>query len=209
MADTVFSVLIVDDHPLIRLGLTQLLQQDERFLILAEAGSGEEALELARHLHPGLILLDLNMKTLSGLETLKLLRRESVPCRVVILTVSDNPNTFFALLDVGIDGYLLKDSEPEQLLSQIVTVAEGGQSFSEPMRLWRDTRHWIPDPLAALTARERDVLKEVARGLSNKVVSENLAISEQTVKVHLRSILLKLNVRSRGAATVMWLEAHQ
>lgn len=208
MTATVFDTLIVDDHPLMRRGLRQLLQLDERFRIVAEADGGEEALEKARTLHPHLILLDLNMKTLSGLETLQLIRSESLPCRVVILTVSNNPNDFFSLLNTGIDGYLLKDSEPELLLSQIITVAEGGQAFSESMQLWRDKRHWAADPFAVLTARELDVLKEVARGLSNKEVSVNLCISEQTVKVHLRSVLRKLNVRSRVAATVMWLEAH-
>jgi len=209
MTHTIFRVLLVDDHPLIRRGLKQLLQLDDRFLIVAEASGGTEALEQARHLLPDLILLDLNMKGLSGLETLQLIHSESLPCRVLILTVSDSRSDFLTLLDAGIDGYLLKDTEPELLLSQIVTVAEGGQAFSESMQLWRESRAWRDDPFAILTARELDVLKEVARGLSNKEVSENLMISEQTVKVHIRSVLRKLNVRSRVAATVLWLEANQ
>lgn len=209
MTHTIFRVLLVDDHPLIRRGLKQLLQLDDRFLIVAEASGGTEALEQARHLLPDLILLDLNMKGLSGLETLQLIHSESLPCRVLILTVSDSRSDFLTLLDAGIDGYLLKDTEPELLLSQIVTVAEGGQAFSESMQLWRENRAWRDDPFANLTARELDVLKEVARGLSNKEVSENLMISEQTVKVHIRSVLRKLNVRSRVAATVLWLEANQ
>lgn len=209
MTHTIFRVLLVDDHPLIRRGLKQLLQLDDRFVVVAEASNGTEALEQARHLQPDLILLDLNMKGLSGLETLQLIHSESLPCRVLILTVSDSRSDFLALLDAGIDGYLLKDSEPELLLSQIVTIAEGGQAFSESMQLWRETRTWSADPFAILTVRELDVLKEVARGLSNKEVSENLMISEQTVKVHIRSVLRKLNVRSRVAATVLWLEAHQ
>lgn len=209
MTNTVFRVLIVDDHPLMRRGLHQLLQLDSRFHVVAEASNGTEALMLARQMQPDLVLLDLNMKGLSGLETLQILRSESIPCRVVILTVSDSRSDFFTLLDAGVDGYLLKDSEPEQMLAQIINVAEGGQAFSESMQLWRESNTWQDDPFAILTARETDVLKEVARGLSNKEVSENLSISEQTVKVHIRSLLRKLNVRSRVAATVLWLESHQ
>ncbi|MBK0035061.1 response regulator [Erwinia sp. S43] len=209
MNDTVIRVLIVDDHPLMRRGLHQLLQLDSRFQVVAEASNGTEALTLARQIQPDLVLLDLNMKGLSGLETLQILRSESIPCRVVILTVSDSRSDFFTLLDAGVDGYLLKDGEPEQMLAQIINVAEGGQAFSNTMQLWRENRAWQGDPFAILTARELDVLKEVARGLSNKEVSENLSISEQTVKVHIRSVLRKLNVRSRVAATVLWLESHQ
>ncbi|ROR04685.1 response regulator [Erwinia sp. JUb26] len=209
MTDTAVRVLIVDDHPLIRRGLQQLLLLDSRFQLVAEASNGMEALALARETQPDLLLLDLNMKGLSGLETLQILRSESLPCRVVILTVSDSRSDFFTLLDAGIDGYLLKDAEPEQMLAQIIHVAEGGQAFSDSMQIWRDSRAWEGDPFAILTARELDVLKEVARGLSNKEVSVNLSISEQTVKVHIRSVLRKLNVRSRVAATVLWLESHQ
>lgn len=208
MTNTVFRVLIVDDHPLMRRGLHQLLQLDSRFHVVAEASNGTEALMLARQMQPDLVLLDLNMKGLSGLETLQILRSESIPCRVVILTVSDSRSDFFSLLDAGIDGYLLKDSEPELMLAQIIRVAEGGRAFSESMQRWREGSGQ-DDPFAILTAREMEVLKEVARGLSNKEVSENLSISEQTVKVHIRSVLRKLNVRSRVAATVLWLESHQ
>jgi len=209
MNDTVFRVLIVDDHPLMRRGLHQLLQLDSRFQVVAEASNGTEALALARQTQPDLVLLDLNMKGLSGLETLQILRSESIPCRVVILTVSDSRSDFITLLDAGVDGYLLKDGEPEQMLTQIINVAEGGQAFSDTMQVWRDNSAWQNDPFAILTTRELDVLKEVARGLSNKEVSANLLISEQTVKVHIRSVLRKLNVRSRVAATVLWLESHQ
>ncbi|MFG1174354.1 response regulator [Erwiniaceae bacterium CAU 1747] len=208
MNSTVCRVLIVDDHPLMRCGLRQLLQLEPRFEVVAEASNGSEALELARQTQPDLMLLDLNMRGVSGLETLKILRSESISCRVVILTVSNSRSDFFTLLDAGADGYLLKDSEPDQMLAQIINVADGGQAFSESMQRWRESR-WQDAPLAMLTPRELDVLKEVARGLSNKEVSENLSISEQTVKVHIRSVLRKLNVRSRVAATVLWLQSHQ
>ena len=209
MTGTVFRILLVDDHPLLRRGLGQLLQLDSRVQIVAEASNGTDALTLIRQLQPNVVVLDLSMKGLSGLETLQQLRREALPCRVVILTASDSRNDFFALLDAGIDGYLLKDSEPEQLLKQIINVAEGGQAFSDSMQRWRDNHARQETPFTTLTIREREVLKEVACGLSNREVAENLTITEQTVKVHLRSILRKLNVRSRVAAAVLWLNAHQ
>ncbi|MTD28607.1 response regulator [Erwinia sorbitola] len=209
MEEKKVSVLIVDDHPLMRDGIRQLLALDSRFTIVADVSSGSQALEIARQLPPDLILLDLRMKGLSGLETLNALRAESIYSRVVVLTVSDQRSDISALLEAGADGYLLKDSEPEELLAQIIQVAEGGVAYSAPLRALRNAENWKADPFVILTGREQEVLKEVASGLSNRQVAENLAISEQTVKVHLRSVLRKLNVRSRVAATVLWLESHR
>lgn len=202
------SVMIVDDHPLMRDGIRQLLTLEPHFNIVAEASSGEEALVKARKHHPALILLDLNMKGLSGLETLHALRAEKIPARVVVLTVSDHRRDISALLNAGVNGYLLKDSEPEVLLNHITLAANGGTAFSEPLLAMPHNDNWKADPFINLTGRERDVMKEVAAGLSNKEVADKLAISDQTVKVHLRSITRKLNVRSRVAATVLWLGSH-
>lgn len=199
------SVMIVDDHPLMRQGIRQLLALDPLFNIVAEAGNGEDALVSARELHPALILLDLNMKGLSGLETLHALRAENILSRVVVLTVSDHRRDIAALLDAGVNGYLLKDSEPEALLHHIILVAKGGTAFSAPLEALRHDNSWNTDPFINLTIRERDVMKAVASGLSNKEVAEKLEISDQTVKVHLRNVMRKLNLRSRVAATVLWL----
>ncbi|MFK8260017.1 response regulator [Erwinia sp. AnSW2-5] len=202
------SVMIVDDHPLMRNGIRQLLALEPYFDIVAEASSGEEALVNAREHHPALILLDLNMKGWSGLETLHALRAENIPSRVVVLTVSDHRRDISALLEAGVNGYLLKDSEPEALLNHIILAANGGTAFSAPLQALRNNDNWKADPFINLTMRERDVMKEVAAGLSNKEVAEKLEISDQTVKVHLRNVTRKLNVRSRVAATVLWLESH-
>lgn len=199
------SVMIVDDHPLMRQGIRQLLALDPLFNIVAEASNGEDALVSARELHPALILLDLNMKGLSGLETLHALRAENILSRVVVLTVSDHRRDIAALLDAGVNGYLLKDSEPEALLHHIILVAKGGTAFSAPLEALRHDNSWNADPFINLTIRERDVMKAVASGLSNKEVAEKLEISDQTVKVHLRNVMRKLNLRSRVAATVLWL----
>ncbi|MBE5252130.1 response regulator [Mixta mediterraneensis] len=200
------TLMIVDDHPLMRRGIRQLLALEPRLDMVAEANNGTEALAEARRLSPDVILLDLNMKGMSGLDTLKALRHEGIASRILVLTVSDARADIYAMVDAGADGYLLKDSEPEKLLSQIMQAAEGEKVFSEAVENYLATRQYSADPFRQLTERERDVLQEVARGLSNKQVATTLHISEETVKVHIRNLLRKLNVRSRVAATVMWLE---
>lgn len=207
MEASIFRVMIVDDHPLMRLGLRQLLSANPRFVVVAEASGGEEALLHARQFRPDLVLLDLRMKAMSGLETAIALNDMEAPARIVVLTVSEQRSDFSAMLNAGVKGYLLKDSEPEELLTHITQVAEGGTVFSAPLQALRDVQSWKADPITLLTEREQDIMKEVASGLSNKQVAENLMISEQTVKVHIRNVLRKLNVRSRVAATVLWLGA--
>lgn len=201
-----YAVMIVDDHPLMRRGIRQLLELDPTFNVVAEASSGSEAIALASRAQPDVILLDLNMKGLSGLDTLKALRNEGVDARIIILTVSDSRSDVYALVDAGADGYLLKDSEPETLLSQIHQAASGKNVFSDIISEYLASRTELTDPFADLTERELDVLQEVARGLSNKQIASQLHISEETVKVHIRNLLRKLNVRSRVAATVLYLE---
>lgn len=196
---TVYQVLIVDDHPLMRRGVRQLLELDSTFSVVGEASSGSEAISLANRLSPDLILLDLNMKGLSGLDTLYALRRDGIGARVVILTVSDARSDIFTLIDAGADGYLLKDSDPEVLLQDIHRCLTGEKAFSEQVREYlnnRGSERQTSDPFAILTERELDVLSEVARGLSNKQIASGLHISEETVKVHIRNLLRKLQVRS-------------
>ncbi|WP_455819948.1 response regulator [Pseudomonas cerasi] len=208
MEERKISVMIVDDHPLMRNGIRQLLALEPCFDIVAEVSNGEDALACGRELHPALILLDLKMKGMSGLETLHALRAENILSRVIVLTVSDHRRDISALLDAGVDGYLLKDSEPEVLLNHIILAAKGGTALSAPLEALRNNDNGQADPCIHLTARERDVMKAVAAGFSNKEVADKLAISVQTVKVHLRNVTHKLNVRSRVAATVLWLESH-
>lgn len=201
-----YRVMIVDDHPLMRRGIKQLLGLDPLFNVVAEASNGNEAITFALQQAPDVILLDLNMKGLSGQDTLKALRNEGVDARIIVLTVSDSRNDVYALIDAGADGYLLKDSEPEQLLEHIRSAAEGQNVISDAVAHYLLSRSEQHNPFAELTERELDVLQEVARGLSNKQVAAQLHISEETVKVHIRNMLRKLDVRSRVAATVMYLE---
>ena len=209
MQQPALTLMIVDDHPLMRRGIRQLLALDPRLEVIAEANNGTEALAEARRQEPDIILLDLNMKGMSGLDTLKALRHEGISSRILVLTVSDARSDIFAMVDAGADGYLLKDSEPEILLGHILQASRGEKVFSEGVASYLDNRQHSADPLRQLTERERDVLQEVARGLSNKEIATILHISEETVKVHIRNLLRKLDVRSRVAATVMWLESRK
>lgn len=201
-----YRVMIVDDHPLMRRGIKQLLALDPLFTLVAEAGNGSEAITLAQQHAPDVVLLDLNMKGMSGLNTLKVLREEGVDARIIVLTVSDARSDLYAMIDAGADGYLLKDSEPELLLEHIRTIATGRNVISDAMTDYLLSRSEQHDPFAKLTERELDVLQEVARGMSNKQVATQLHISEETVKVHIRNMLRKLDLRSRVAAAVMYLE---
>ncbi|HFM5399706.1 TPA: nitrate/nitrite response regulator protein NarP [Escherichia coli] len=206
---TPFQVMIVDDHPLMRRGVRQLLELDRDFEVVAEAGDGASAIDLANRLDIDVILLDLNMKGMSGLDTLNALRRDGVTAQIIILTVSDASSDVFALIDAGADGYLLKDSDPEVLLEAIRAGAKGSKVFSERVNQYLHEREMFgaeEDPFSVLTERELDVLHELAQGLSNKQIASVLNISEQTVKVHIRNLLRKLNVRSRVAATILFLQ---
>lgn len=200
-------VLIVDDHPLFRRGVMQLLEMEPGLLAVGEAKSGEEALALAKELDPDLILLDLNMSGIGGLEALKALRAEDIDARIVVLTVSDNEEDIIAALRAGADGYLLKDMEPEDLLRRLHGAAEGQLVLSEHLTATlalalAGDRNTGPDPLNRLTSRELEILRQIARGLSNKMIARKLDISEGTVKVHVKHLLKKMNLRSRVEAAV-------
>ncbi len=200
------KVLIIDDHPLMRRGIQQLIELEEGFEVVGGAGNGSEGINLALQTSPDLIILDLNMKGLSGLDTLKALRAEDVDARIVILTVSDAKNDIFTLIDAGADGYLLKDTEPDTLLSQLKRIAQGEVILSDSIKNLLLERKSSQSPIDSLTDREIDVLRLVATGLSNKQIAGQLFISEETVKVHIRNLLRKLNVHSRVAATVLYFE---
>lgn len=205
MSDKI-KVIIIDDHPLMRRGIRQLLELQSAFDVVGDAGSGTEGIDLALQTSPDLVILDLNMKGLSGLDTLKALRAEGVDARIVILTVSDAKNDIFTLVDAGADGYLLKDSEPDTLLLQLQRIAQGEVILSDSIKDLLLEKRPSEDPMKLLTDREMDVLRLIATGLSNKQIAAQLFISEETVKVHIRNLLRKLNVHSRVAATVLYFQ---
>ena len=204
---TTTSVIIIDDHPLFRKGVSQLIALNDQLHLIGEASSGEEGLELARALEPDLILLDLNMKGMSGIEPLRALRDAALAARILILTVSDAADDLVAAIRAGADGYLLKDMEPEELLARIVEAMRGRIVISESLngllaRSLRDEAQAAERSLAHLTEREKDILGCLASGLSNKLIARDLNIAEGTVKVHIKNLLKKLKFRSRLEAAV-------
>ncbi|WP_025563139.1 two-component system response regulator NarL [Psychromonas sp. SP041] len=205
----VSTVIVVDDHPLMRKGITQLLSIDPNFVVIDEATNGIEAVSMVKKQHPDMVLLDLNMKAVSGLETLKALRNDGITSKIVILTVSDAKQDVISLINQGADGYLLKDTDPEILLDSLHRIQQGKLVVSEGLTQYLDCldqENNIREKIATLTRRENQIMEEISRGLSNKEISENLNISEGTVKVHVKSLLKKLAIKSRVEAAVLFLE---
>ncbi len=206
------TVAIIDDHPLFRRGLIQLLNTVPRFSLVGEASNGHDGIAMARLTKPDMLLLDLNMKEVSGLEVLKTVKADNPDIRVIMITVSDQADDLVAALRLGADGYLLKDMEPEQMVESLLSVSEGKLIISEALThllaaaLRGQNR---PESLkeAELTDQEFRILEHIASGMSNKVIGKELDIAEGTVKVHVKHILRKLNLRSRVEAAV-WAVEH-
>jgi two-component system nitrate/nitrite response regulator NarP len=191
-----------------RRGIQQLLSFEDEFSVIAEASNGADAVALNHEHKPDLILLDLNMKGMSGLDTLNALRADGCDATIVILTVSDSRADIEALVKAGADGYLLKDTEPDELVGLIKQSMTGNKAYSQEVANYLKERENMTDVFDELTEREKQILKEVAKGLRNKQIADTLFISESTVKVHMKSLLKKLQVPSRTAATVLYLERY-
>ncbi|MBB3329644.1 two-component system nitrate/nitrite response regulator NarL [Halomonas campaniensis] len=206
--DTPASILIIDDHPLLRRGVSQLLELEEDMALIGEAGEPAEGIRLALALDPDMVLLDLNMPGMNGIETLKRLREEGFAGRVVMFTVSDHEEDVVDALQAGADGYLLKDMDPDEMIRQLRQASLGRMVISESLTALlagalRSQRSQPAAPdIQSLTQREREILRELAGGLSNKMIARKLDITEGTVKVHVKHLLKKLNLRSRVEAAV-------
>jgi two-component system nitrate/nitrite response regulator NarL len=211
VSDTPQRLLVIDDHPLFRKAVLQLVHMASDFEVVGEASSGAEGLELARILQPDMILLDLNMKEMNGIEVLKVIKGWGHEVRVVMLTVSDEATDLVSALRAGADGYLLKEMEPEDLLAKLKEAAQGQVTLTE--RLTRLLAHSLrADALpkdvkqAGLTEQEARILDLIAQGKSNKLIARELNIADGTVKVHVKHLLRKLNLRSRVEAAVWAVE---
>jgi DNA-binding NarL/FixJ family response regulator len=197
-------VLVADDHRLMREGTAALLGADERIEVVGLAHDGREALALAERRKPDVVLLDLNMPEVDGLEACARLRKQGGP-EVLMLTVSEEEPDLYAALRVGAAGYLTKDVPPAELIEAVLAVARGEPRIAPAMasRMLADLgRGETPpeDPLARLSDREREVLALLAEGLRNREIAERLVISEPTVKTHVRHVLEKLRIRNRAEA---------
>jgi two-component system nitrate/nitrite response regulator NarL len=209
--ETPQTLLVIDDHPLFRKAVLQLVEMAGSFVVVGEASSGSEGLKLAQRLEPDLVLLDLNMNEMDGIEVLKAIKSWGTETRVIMLTVSDEAGDLVAALRAGADGYLLKETEPEDLLVKLAAAAAGEVILTD--RLTRLLAHSLRDEnkprevdQAGLTEQESRTLELIARGKSNKAIARELGIADGTVKVHVKHLLRKLNLHSRVEAAVWALD---
>lgn len=199
-------VMITDDHSMIREGLKQLLEFDGSIEVVGEASNGVECLEKLSECKPEVLLLDINMPDKNGIEVLEQMKAEDSEVKVLILTVHNEMDYLMKAVDIGVDGYILKDSESSELKKAIRTVRDG-ESYIQPSMipalnnqlLNRDTDK---DKISMLTNRELEVLVQVANGMFNKEIATNLNISERTVKNHISNIFKKIDVSDRTQAAV-------
>ena len=209
-------VAVVDDQALVRGGFAMVLGHQSDIEVVAEAGTGLEALEAAREHRPDVIVMDIRMPDMDGLEaTTRILEEADWPVRILIVTTFDPDEYIYKALRAGASGFLLKDTPPEDLVTAVRVVAEGGALLSPSITrrlIGRFAEHLAIDAdmssrLDRLTDREKEVLMAIARGLNNHEISESLFIGAATVKTHVSNILSKLGVRDRAQAVVFAYES--
>lgn len=201
------EIIIADDHMMIREGLKQLLELDGTMKVIAEANDGEECLNLLnKKIHPDILLLDINMPKKNGIEVLEYIKQNKIPVKVLILTVHNEVEYLLKAVDIGIDGYLLKDSSYDEL-KEAIDVVISGNTYIQPSLLpalneSMEDYALDKEKIECLTKRELDVLRLISEGCSNKKISDELTISEQTVKNHISHIFRKIDVEDRTQAAV-------
>ncbi|MPW63850.1 two-component system response regulator NarL [Moraxella catarrhalis] len=203
-------LLLVDDHPMLRRGLADLLSLEKDVQVIAEANHGMEALDILNQEIVDLVILDHTMPILNGIETLKKIRELGIQTKVLLFTVSDNSKDVQDALHLGVDGYLLKDMEPEQIITDIRKILRGELVISPslaPILAQAMRKPVKTDSSHELTEREIQVAKMIAQGMSNKMIGNKLGIAESTVKVHVKHILGKIDLRTRVEIAV-WAVGH-
>ena len=207
-------ILLVDDQPLVRAGLRRILEVDDRLLVVGEAEDGQRAVEQALALRPDVVLMDIRMPILDGIEATRRIADAEIPARIVMLTTFGLDELVVAALRAGASGFILKESPPEEIIEAVRVVARGDALIAPQVtRAVLDELHRHPArlelqaKLEALTPREREVLELLARGLSNAEIAAELVVGEGTVKTHVAHVLAKLGVRDRVQAVVYAFEA--
>ena len=200
------KVMITDDHSLIREGLKQLLELEGDFQVIAEACDGIDCMEKLKEQIPDVLLLDINMPRMNGLEVLQKIKDEKIDVKILVLTVHNEVEYLLKAVDIGINGYLLKDSESSELKKAILSVVDG-EDYIQPslipvLNAKMIDRDMDNEKIEKLTKRELEVLKLLAVGMYNKGVADELHISERTVKNHVSSIFKKIDVSDRTQAAV-------
>ncbi len=207
------SVLLVDDHTLFRSGIRSLLQRHTEFVVVGEAADGVEGIKRVQQLRPDVVLLDLNMPGMSGVETLQLMLQDCPETAIVMLTVSEDADDLTTALKAGACGYLIKNIEADYLVRAIRRAAAGETVVAEAMtgKLVAQLQGGVArtervSELDKLTPREKDIIACLARGESNKTIARTLDLAESTVKIHVQNVLKKLKLSSRVQAAVFAVE---
>lgn len=202
MTDDAITLLIVDDHPVVRDGLRGMFESAPGFTVLGEASNGVEAVTLAQSLNPDVVLMDLRMPGGNGVEAIAELTRQGARAKILVLTTYDTDSDTLPAIEAGATGYLLKDAPRDELFTAVRAAAEGRTVLSPAVasRLVSAVRAPANEPLSA---REREVLALVAKGTSNREIARVLFISEATVKTHLTHLYAKLRVKDRAAAVAV------
>ena len=201
---TIVNVVIADDHSMVREGLKQLLELEGDIKVIAEAGDGKQCLDVVRRAKPDVLLLDINMPEMNGLQVLEELRYQKSDVKILILTIHNEIEYLMKAVDIGVDGYVLKDSDSSLLKKAIFAVAKG-ETFIQPSLtplLRQSLLNGKEKDDNILTKREIQVLKLLAEGMYNREIGEKLFISEKTVKNHVSSIFKKIGVTDRTQAAV-------
>ena len=206
-------VLLVEDHPMFRDGLARMLETVEDFEVVGEAGTGEEAVQLAEQLNPNIILMDLNLPKMSGIEATKQIIQKQPTIGILVLTMYDDDSSVFAAMRAGARGYLLKEANRNEIIRAIQAVGDGEAIFSPSiarrMMYYFEARSKQAqvDVFPQLTEREREVLGHIARGENNADIASGLGLNQKTVRNHVSNILSKLHASDRAQAIIMAREA--
>ncbi len=196
-------MLLVDDHPLVAQGLQAVIQHDDDFEIAGYATNKADAMRMYEEIQPDMVLVDLRLPGESGLDIISSLRKANASAKCVVLTSSSSVYEVREALDMGVDGYILKEALPEELLGALRRISQGRKHFdSKAMEVMVQAKGADAAAVKELTGREVEVLKELAAGRSNKIIADRLFITENTVKKHISSILIKLQLSDRTQAAL-------
>jgi DNA-binding NarL/FixJ family response regulator len=198
-------LLVADDHALIRKGLVQLIEMEKDIKVISQASNGEEAYKLAKKFMPDLILMDVNMPVMNGIKAAKMLKEEKHPSKVLFLTIYNDREYILEALKLGVEGYILKDAEYDDLIKAIRTIYNGGV-YIHPSLMEEIDNIDHENLKKDLTPREIEILKLISKGYSNKEIAQKLFLSEKTVKNHVYNIFKKLDVKDRTQAAIYMLK---